>query len=75
MIISPALSYLGNRIPEIKESIYKEDGNRIRVDLIKIDKLKSLLEKIELKEILFEKDGIKLKADFKIIQPSRRGVL
>lgn len=68
MIISPALSYLVNRIPEIKDSINKEDGNRIRVDLANIEKLKSLLEKIELKDILIEKNGVKLMADFRIPQ-------
>ncbi len=66
MIISPALSYLGNRIPEIKEGIFKEDGNRIRVELGNIEKMKPLLEKIELKDILIEKDGIKLMAGFRI---------
>ena len=66
MIISPTLSYLVNRIPEIKDSINKEEGNRIRVNLANIEKLKTLLNKIELKDILIEKDGIKLMADFRI---------
>lgn len=68
MIISPALSYLVNRIPEIKDSINKEDGNQIRVNLANIEKLKTLLNKIELKDILIEKDGVKLMADFRIPQ-------
>ncbi len=66
MIVAPALSYLVNRIPEMKDSIIKEDGNRIKVNLANIDKLKPLLEKIELKDILVEKEGIKLLADFRI---------
>ncbi len=66
MIISPALSYLGNRIPEIRQGIIKEDGNRIRVDLTNIEEMKPLLQKIELKNILIDKDGIKLMADFRI---------
>ena len=66
MIVAPALSYLVNRIPEMKDNINKEDGNRIRVNLANIDKLKPLLEKIELKDILVEKEGIKLLADFRI---------
>lgn len=66
MIISPALSYLGNRIPEIKQGINKEEGNRIKVDLANIEKMKPLLKKIKLKNIIIEKDGIKLLADFRI---------
>ena len=66
MIVSPALSYLANRLPEIKDSVKKEDGNRIRVNLTKIEKLKPLLEKIELKDILIERPGIKIMANFRI---------
>lgn len=66
MIISPVLSYLANRIPEIKDSINKEDGNRIRVNLANVENLKPLFEKIELKDIIIEKSGIKLMADFRI---------
>ncbi|MDE6632509.1 MAG: DUF1232 domain-containing protein, partial [Muribaculaceae bacterium] len=66
MIISPALSYLVNRLPEMKDSINKEDGNRIRVNLANIEKLKLLLEKIELKDILIEKSGINIIADLRI---------
>lgn len=66
MIISPALSYLVNSIPEMKAGINKEDGNRIRLNLANIEKLKPLLQKVELKNILIENDGIKLMADFRI---------
>lgn len=66
MIISPALSYLANRIPSLKDSINKEDGNRIRVDLSNIKNMRSILENIELKDILIEKEGVKLMADFRI---------
>lgn len=66
MIISPALSYLTNRIPAIKDGLKKEDGNRIKINLANIEKLKPLLDKIELKNIFIEKSGIKLLADFRI---------
>ncbi|MDE6696031.1 MAG: DUF1232 domain-containing protein [Muribaculaceae bacterium] len=66
MIISPLLSYLANRIPEIKDSIKKEESNRISVNLANIEKLEPLLDKIELKNILVENSGIKLMANFRI---------
>lgn len=66
MIISPALSYLGNHIPEIKDCIKKEEGNKIRANLANLEKMKPLIEKIELKDIIIEKSGIKIMADFKM---------
>ena len=66
MIVSPALSYLANRIPEIKESMKKEEGSRIRVNLANVENMKSMLEKIELKNILIEKSGFKIMADFRM---------
>lgn len=67
MIISPALSYLGNHIPEIKDCIKKEEGNKIRANLANVEKMKPLLEKIELKDIIIEKSGIKIMADFRMV--------
>ena len=66
MIVPTALSYLVNRMPEIKDCIKKESGDRIRVILTNIDKLKSMLEKIELKNILIEKTGIRIMAHLRM---------
>ncbi len=66
MLISPALSYLIKNVPQIKNGVYKADGNRIEVELEKIEKTRLLMEKVMLQDIRVEEDGLKLYIAFKI---------
>ncbi len=71
MVISPALSYIIQRVPEIKDGVSKIDGNRIKVELAKIEKVKPLIDKLALRDIRIEAYGIKAFLAFRIPQPNR----
>lgn len=69
MVISPALSYLIRNMPQIKAGVYKADGNRIKVELDKIDITKSIFEKVMIQDICIVEDGLKIFLVFRIPRP------
>ncbi len=69
VLISPALSYLIKNVPQIKEGVYKADGNRIILNLNKIDKTKVLTEKVTIRTVRIEEEGLKIYLAFRIPQP------
>ncbi len=71
MMISPALSYIIKKMPEIKDGVYKTDGNKIKVELEKIDKTRPIIEKVMIKHILVEDDGLKFYLAFQIPKPQK----
>ncbi len=66
MVISPALSYLLKNVPLLKSGVYKADGNRIKVELDKIEKTRLFMEKVMIQDIRVEEDGLKIFFAFRV---------
>lgn len=65
-IISGALSFIMKRLPEYSGGIIPEEGHRIRVDLTKIKKAKTVVENIALRAIIPTDDGIRVHFALKV---------
>lgn len=65
LLISPAISFLKKLVPEKTNLISQGTGNRVFVNLAEIDKLKAVLDKVELQSISFDETHIIVKAGLK----------
>lgn len=65
LLISPAISFLKRLVPEKTNLISQGTGNRVFVNLAEIDKLKAVLDKVELKSISFDENHIIVEAGLK----------
>ena len=54
LLISPAISFLKRLVPEKTNLISQGTGNKVFVNLAEIDKLKAVLDKVELQSISFD---------------------
>lgn len=59
-IISGILSYVLGKYPEIASGVLKEKDNRVSVNLALIEKAESIIEKLDLKSISVEDDGLRM---------------
>lgn len=59
-IISGALSFITGKFPELSAGIYPEEDHRIRVNLSEIEKAKTFVENIELRDIRAFEDGLRI---------------
>lgn len=65
MMIKGAISYFREKLPELSEGIIPEDNHRILIDFKKIKKAKGIVEKISLRDIHIEKEGIRIELALK----------
>lgn len=65
LLISPAISFLKRLVPEKTNLISQGTGNRIFVNLVEIDKLKAVLDKVELQSISFDETHVIVEAGLK----------
>lgn len=65
MLISPAISFLKRLVPEKTNLISQGTGNRVFVNLAEIDKLKAVLDKVELQSISFDETHVIVEAGLK----------
>lgn len=65
LLISPAISFLKKLVPEKTNLISQGTGNRVFVNLAEIDKLKAVLDKVELQSISFDETHIIVEASLK----------
>lgn len=65
LLISPAISFLKKLVPEKTNLISQGTGNRVFVNLAEIDKLKAVLDKVELQSISFDETHVIVKAVLK----------
>ena len=65
MLISPAISFLKRLVPEKTNLISQGTGNKVFVNLAEIDKLKAVLDKVELQSISFDETHVIVKAVLK----------
>lgn len=65
MLISPAISFLKKLVPEKTNLISQGTGNRVFVNLAEIDKLKAVLDKVELQSISFDETHVIVEAGLK----------
>lgn len=65
LLISPAISFLKKLVPEKTNLISQGTGNRVFVNLAEIDKLKAVLDKVELQSISFDETHVIVKAGLK----------
>lgn len=65
LLISPAISFLKRLVPEKTNLISQGTGNRIFVNLVEIDKLKAVLDKVELQSISFDENHVIVEAGLK----------
>lgn len=65
LLISPAISFLKRLVPEKTNLISQGTGNRVFVNLAEIDKLKAVLDKVELKSISFDETHVIVEAVLK----------
>lgn len=65
LLISPAISFLKRLVPEKTNLISLGTGNRVFVNLAEIDKLKAVLDKVELKSISFDENHVIVEAGLK----------
>lgn len=65
MLISPAISFLKKLVPEKTNLISQGTGNRVFVNLAEIDKLKAVLDKVELQSISFDETHVIVEASLK----------
>lgn len=65
LLISPAISFLKKLVPEKTNLISQGTGNRVFVNLAEIDKLKAVLDKVELQSISFDETHVIVEADLK----------
>lgn len=65
LLISPAISFLKKLVPEKTNLISQGTGNKVFVNLAEIDKLKAVLDKVELKSISFDETHVIVEAVLK----------
>lgn len=65
LLISPAISFLKRLVPEKTNLISQGTGNRVFVNLAEIDKLKAVLDKVELQSISFDETHVIVEASLK----------
>lgn len=65
LLISPAISFLKKLVPEKTNLISQGTGNKVFVNLAEIDKLKAVLDKVELQSISFDETHVIVKAVLK----------
>lgn len=65
LLISPAISFLKKLVPEKTNLISQGTGNRVFVNLAEIDKLKAVLDKVELQSISFDETHVIVEAVLK----------
>lgn len=65
MLISPAISFLKRLVPEKTNLISQGTGNKVFVNLAEIDKLKAVLDKVELQSISFDETHVIVEAGLK----------
>lgn len=65
LLISPAISFLKKLVPEKTNLISQGTGNRVFVNLAEIDKLKAVLDKVELQSISFDETHVIVEAGLK----------
>ena len=65
LLISPAISFLKRSVPEKTNLISQGTGNKVFVNLAEIDKLKAVLDKVELQSISFDETHVIVEADLK----------
>ena len=65
LLISPAISFLKKLVPEKTNLISQGTGNKVFVNLAEIDKLKAVLDKVELQSISFDETHVIVEASLK----------
>ena len=65
LLISPAISFLKRLVPEKTNLISQGTGNKVFVNLAEIDKLKAVLDKVELQSISFDETYVIVEAGLK----------
>lgn len=65
LLVSPAISFLKKLVPEKTNLISQGTGNRVFVNLAEIDKLKAVLDKVELQSISFDETHVIVEAVLK----------
>lgn len=65
LLISPAISFLKRLVPEKTNLISQGTGNKVFVNLAEIDKLKAVLDKVELQSISFDETHVIVEAVLK----------
>ena len=65
LLISPAISFLKRLVPEKTNLISQGTGNKVFVNLDEIDKLKAVLDKVELQSISFDETHVIVEAGLK----------
>lgn len=65
LLISPAISFLKRLVPEKTNLISQGTGNKVFVNLAEIDKLKAVLNKVELQSISFDETHVIVEAGLK----------
>ena len=65
LLISPAISFLKKLVPEKTNLILQGTGNKVFVNLAEIDKLKAVLDKVELQSISFDETHVIVEASLK----------
>lgn len=65
LLISPAISFLKRLVPEKTNLISQGTGNKVFVNLAEIDKLKAVLDKVELQRISFDETHVIVEAGLK----------
>ena len=60
MMISGALCFLKNKLPELSQGITTEENHRICVNLAEIEKAKAVVKSIALRDIEVEEKGLKV---------------
>lgn len=65
LLISPAISFLKKLVPEKTNLISQGTGNKVFVNLAEIDKLKAVLDKVELQSISFDETHVIVEAVLK----------
>ena len=65
LLISPAISFLKRLVPEKTNLILQGTGNKVFVNLAEIDKLKAVLDKVELQSISFDETHVIVEAGLK----------
>ena len=65
LLISPAISFLKKLVPEKTNLISQGTGNKVFVNLAEIDKLKAVLDKVELQSISFDETHVIVEAGLK----------
>lgn len=65
MIISRALSFLTNKLPELSQGITTGENRQIRINLFQIEKAKPIVQNLSLKDLQVEDKALKLTVSLK----------